>query len=217
MRDFPSDFKRKAKALPAFPDVEVLAELALDLVRALICWTALESAWTTKRGGRSNALRLDHKRLPISHVCSHKKPAAQFQNEQTHFTMLLVCRTKQSIGITTKQLTGSQIGSNPSKKKDICAPLALETRPASRASFSASKKMSSASPGCHSKSTAAELEARDRLDSHTLRKKINVALLSWSSPYCHCQTWKTLDISWHVPSSKKPLPRSLQLAFHVGW
>lgn len=92
--------------------------------------------------------------------------------------MLLVCRTKQSIGITTKQLTGSQIGSNPSKKKDICAPLALETRPASRASFSASKKMSSASPGCHSKSTAAELEARDRLDSHTLRKKINVALLS---------------------------------------
>lgn len=44
MRDFPSDFKRKAKALPAFPDVEVLAELALDLVRALICWTALESA-----------------------------------------------------------------------------------------------------------------------------------------------------------------------------
>ena len=44
IRGFPSGFKRKAKAFPAFPDVEVLAELALDLVRALICWTALESA-----------------------------------------------------------------------------------------------------------------------------------------------------------------------------
>ena len=39
--------------------------------------------------------------------------------------MLLVCRTKQSIGITTKQLTGSQIGSNPSKKKTFVHPWLL--------------------------------------------------------------------------------------------
>lgn len=40
-------------------------------------------------------------------------------------------------------------------------------RPVSRASFSACRNVSSESPGCHSKRTAGEVAARDRLDSHT--------------------------------------------------